>query len=57
MATTNLDPHECIAVQRRIGEIEAELKALEDCGQPRAVVAKQWDRLLAELADLQDKIK
>jgi hypothetical protein len=53
MATSELDAHARI---KRISEIEAELTALDHRHESRTEMVKQWERLLAELADLQDTV-
>src|SRR4051812_22950561 len=55
MATsTNLDAHEHVAIKKRIGEIQSELTRLGDSGESRLTMARHWERLLDELADLKE---
>jgi hypothetical protein len=57
MSITNLDPHEHIALSKRVSEIERQLKARDNCHESRTEKIGHWERLLDELADLQDKVR
>jgi hypothetical protein len=53
---TVLTAHEHKAVEQRMAAVREEMKTLEEGYLPRAAHAKEWERLLDELADLQEKL-
>ena len=53
---TRITEHERKSVERRIAAIREELKTIDEGHLTRAFQAQQWERLLDELADLQERL-